>query len=100
DKGIHIAMDEMKNTRKDLSLNKTRASSPSIAVKLLSLLVFGGVLGKKKLKTPNNIDENAAIRKVSTEFSNPKKLIIKPAAIQPTVPKTRMAGNSLPGSLS
>ncbi len=97
---MHIAIEEMKNTKKDLFLNKTRASKPSMAVKLLSELVFGGVLGKKKLKMPNKSEEKAAIRNVRTEFSKPKKLIIKPATIHPTVPKTRIAGNSFPGSLS
>jgi hypothetical protein len=47
-----MAIDEMKKTRKDLSLKSTNASLPIICAKDGVSVVDGGVSGKKKENMP------------------------------------------------
>src|SRR5690606_4180052 len=96
---MQIAIEEKKKTEKERLLNRVNASKPKIEDRLAFFLFFTGVLGKQKLKTPNNREATAAIRKVHTELSRPIKPINSPDAIHPSVPKARINGNSLPPSL-
>ena len=63
---MHIKTEEIKKTKKFLSFNSFKASNPKILeiVTVSSLLILGGVLGKKKLKIPKIIDTIAVIKKV------------------------------------
>src|SRR5260221_10098070 len=99
---MQIRTDAIKNMVKERSLNKTKASAPSICAKVVfSLFAFGGVLGRKKLSRPSAADATAAILKVkaswSVEILNTLSMS-QPVAIQPIVPNTRMEANSFPGS--
>ena len=63
---MQIKTEEIKKTKKFLSFNNFKASKPKILeiVTVSSLLILGGVLGKKKLKTPKTTDTIAVIKKV------------------------------------
>src|SRR6187401_2906654 len=97
-----MSTDEMKNIRKDLSLNNTKASAPRICAMEDELpLAFGGVSGSIKLRRPIANDAAAAILKVVDNWSVVRLRtlsIIHPVAIHPMVPSTRIEANSLLGS--
>src|SRR4026208_1385474 len=99
---MQIRIDAIKNTVKDLSLNKTKASAPNTFAKVVLVpFAFGGVSGRVKLNNPKTPDATAAMTNVVANCSvlNLKTLsIIQPTAIQPIVPKKRTDGNSLAGS--
>src|SRR5688500_18628274 len=87
----------MKKTRYGLFLNNTNASTPSaLDADAEDVFPFGGVSGNMKLKSPSARD---AIESITKVFSIDTFVIINPARIQPTVPKTRIHGNCFPGSV-
>ena len=58
----------------------------------------GGVCGSAKQKSPSSADAAAATWNCNATASAPSVLMATPATIHPIVPRTRMPGNSLPGS--
>ena len=93
-------MAAIKNNKNDLSFKSTKASAPKMAPNDVLLAVdFGGVLGRIKLNIPNSAEAPAAIIKVLSPSPMASLEMTRPATIQPSVPKTRIHGNCLPGSL-
>ena len=94
-------MEQTKKTRKFLSFNKPRASSPMISLKLVLVPAFGGgVLGSVKLKMPKAAETTAVNLNVLTSvpcFSQASQPMINPAMIQPIVPQTLIKENSFSG---
>src|ERR1700752_5039125 len=98
-----MATEARKNTRYDLNFNKRMDSSPMIsATEVFWPFLPGGVSGNVKLNRPSSNEAPAAILKVSasepvcSQFSQP---MTKPATIHPAVPKIRINGKSLLGSV-
>jgi hypothetical protein len=77
------------------------ASSPSMSRRSdWSPFRVGGVAGSVKLNSPSTSDAMAAILKVSSSCpfcSQASQPMMRPATIQPTVPRTRAAGNCFSG---
>ena len=93
-------MAAIKNSKNDLSFSNTKASAPKMAPNDVLLAVdFGGVLGSIKLTPPSSAEAPAAMIKVVSPSPMASLDITRPATIQPSVPKTRIHGNCLPGSL-
>ena len=86
------------NTANDRSFRSWSASRPSTSRTVtFRPSDLGGVWGSAKEKTPRTAEQTAAILRgvaVASSFKNPTR---RPARIQPTVPKTRMAGNCFSG---
>ncbi|MCY1537806.1 hypothetical protein D9M68_733160 [compost metagenome] len=97
-----MATEARKNRRYDRFLRRPIASKPMISPnEVFSPFFAGGVWGNRKLNKPNTIDAPAAVLNVRIKFPSCSQFIhpiSRPATIHPIVPKTRMAGNSLPGS--
>ena len=96
---MQISAEAIMNNRYERFLNSTRASRPIICLTVTLPSCVGGVSGSIKLSKPKRSAVPAVSSNMLIFVSKPSQVNAKPAAIQPMVPSTLMAGNSFCGSL-
>src|SRR5436190_5178289 len=96
---MQINIDAIKNTAYDLSLNRTKASLPTICPTLTGPFIVGGVLGRVKAYNPITTDVIMDMVKMALLSPQPMKPIQLVTAIQAMVPISRMRGNCFSGAV-